>query len=192
MISKALEEYELNNQSLVKLAEGSYFRGEEQDLSKLQDRKVMSNLGEEPEIPEVIYLVCEESLLNKEMVDYISNWFDKNTDITLVGSLLRDEITNGVSYYDMAIVNLDADYNNRDEFFEVISQYVSKDLLDKINISNTIEEKKDIITQIEDVLFENYSILPLIFYNDNIAVSKSIDNISLDGNGNISFELIKK
>ena len=152
----------------------------------------MSNLGEEPEIPEVIYLVCEESLLNKEMVDYISNWFDKNTDITLVGSLLRDEITNGVSYYDMAIVNLDADYNNRDEFFEVISQYVSKDLLDKINISNTIEEKKDIITQIEDVLFENYSILPLIFYNDNIAVSKSIDNISLDGNGNISFELIKK
>lgn len=192
LISKALEEYELNNQSLVKLAEGSYFRGEEQDLSKLQDRKVMSNLGEEPEIPEVIYLVCEESLLNKEMVDYISNWFDKNTDITLVGSLLRDEITNGVSYYDMAIVNLDADYNNRDEFFEVISQYVSKDLLDKINISNTIEEKKDIITQIEDVLFENYSILPLIFYNDNIAVSKSIDNISLDGNGNISFELIKK
>ena len=192
LITKALEDYELNNQSLIKLAEGSYFRDEEQDLSKLQDRKVMSNLGEETEIPEVIYLACEESLLNKEMVDYISNWFADNTDITLVGSLLREEITSDISYYDMAIINLEADYNDTTEFYEILSPYISEELINKVSISKTVEEQKEILTQIEDTLFENYSVLPLIFYNDNIAVNENIENINLDGNGNLKFELRKK
>lgn len=192
LITKALEDYESDNKSLIKLADGSYFRDEEQDLSKLQDRKVMSSLGEEAEIPEVIYLACEESLLNKEMVDYISNWFAENTDITLVGSLLREEITSDISYYDMAILNLNADYNDKSEFYKVISPYISEELAEKVSISNTVEEEKEILTQIEDNLFENYSVLPLIFYNDNIAVNTSIENISLDGNGNLKFEIIKK
>lgn len=192
LITKALEDYESNNGSLIKLAEGSYFRDEEQDLSKLQERKVMSSLGEEAEIPEVIYLACEESLLNKELVDYISNWFSNNTDITLVGSLLREEITSDISYYDMAIINLDADYNDKSEFYKVISQYVSEELMNKVSISNTVEEQNEILTQIEDNLFEKYSVLPLIFYNDNIAVNEGIKNINLDGNGNLKFELTKK
>lgn len=187
LISKALEEYESNNQSLIKIADGSYFRDEEQDLSKLQERKVMSNVGEEVEIPEVIYLACEESLLNKEIVDYISNWFSKNTDITLVTSLLREEITEDISYYDMAIVNLNANYNDKDEFYKVISPYISEELINKVNISSSIEEEKQILTQVEDSLFQNYYVLPLVFYNDNIAVSESIENINLDGNGNIKF-----
>ena len=192
LITKALEDYEANNQSLIKLADGSYFRDEEQDLSKIQDRKVMSSVGEESEIPEVVYLACEESLLNKEIVDYISNWFADNTDITLVGSLLREEITSDISYYDMAIINLDADYNDKAEFYEVVSQYISEELINKVSISKTVEEQKEILTQIEDNLFENYSVLPLIFYNDNIAVNSSIENINLDGNGNLKFELTKK
>ena len=147
----------------------------------------MSNIGEEAEIPEVIYLACEESLLNKEIVDYISNWFSKNTDITLVTSLLREEITGDISYYDMAIVNLNANYNDKTEFYKVISPYISEELINKVNISSSIEEEKQILTQVEDSLFQNYYVLPLVFYNDNIAVSKSIENINLDGNGNIKF-----
>ncbi|SCK00930.1 Periplasmic murein peptide-binding protein precursor [uncultured Clostridium sp.] len=192
LITKALEDYEANNGSLIKLADGSYFRGEDQDLSKLQDRKVMSTVGEEAEIPEVVYLACEESLLNKEIVDYISNWFADNTDITLVGSLLRGEITGDISYYDMAIINLDADYSDKTEFYKVISPYISEDLINKVRISKTVEEEKEILTQIEDNLFENYSVLPLIFYNDNIAVNSAIENINLDGNGNLKFEITKK
>ena len=92
----------------------------------------------------------------------------------------------------MAILNLNADYNDKSEFYKVISPYISEELAEKVSISNTVEEEKEILTQIEDNLFENYSVLPLIFYNDNIAVNTSIENISLDGNGNLKFEIIKK
>ena len=192
LISKALEDYELKNQSLIKLADGSYFRDEEKDLSKLQDRKMMGAIGEGTEIPDVIYLACEESLLNKEIVDYISKWFDENTNVTLVGTLLRGEITSDISYYDMAILNLNANYNDKSEFYKVISPYVSEELINKADISNSIDEEKEVLTQIEDSLFESYSVLPLMFYNDNIAVSKNIEDIKLDGNGNLKFELVKK
>lgn len=194
LITEALEEYETTNQSLVKLADGSYFRGEDEDLSKLQARKVMSSSLEEAEIPDTIYLVCEENLLNKEIIDYLSNWFSENTDITLAGSLLRGESVNSndISYYDMALVDLNADYNDKGEFYEAISPYLSDEIMDKVNISNTAEEQEEIVSQIEDTLFENYLVLPLIFYNDNIAVNKNIENINLDGNGNLKFEIVKK
>lgn len=193
LINKAFGEYESNNQALIKLAEGSYFRDEEEDLSKFQARKVMSNsVGEETEIPEVIYIVCEENVLNKEIIDYLSEWFDDNTDITLVGSLLRGDDGGNISYYDMALVNLSADYNQKGEFYEAVSSYLSEDIMDKVSISNTVEEEKEIVLQIEDTLFNNYLVLPLIFYNDNIAVNTNIENIKLDGNGNIKFEMTKK
>ena len=64
--------------------------------------------------------------------------------------------------------------------------------MEKSAMSTDVEEDIDVIYQIENALFENYYVLPLVFYNDNIAVNKDIENISLDGNGNIKFNIIKK
>ena len=192
LISEALQEYESNNQASIKLADGSYFRDEDEDLTKLQARKVMSNsVGEETEIPDVIYIACEENVLNKEIIDYLSNWFADNTDITLVGTLLRGDDISNISYYDMALVNLDANYDEKDEFYKAVSPYISEELMDKVSVSNTTEEEKEIVSQIEDTLYNNYLVLPLIFYNDSIAVNNSIENIKLDGNGNLKFEMTK-
>ena len=46
--------------------------------------------------------------------------------------------------------------------------------------------------QIEEELFNNYRILPLLFYNNTIAVNSNVDSSVLDGNGNIDFKSIRK
>ena len=61
-----------------------------------------------------------------------------------------------------------------------------------INNSNSKAEKEELFAEIEEDLFNNYRILPLLFYNDTIAVNSAIDNCILDGNGNIDFESIKR
>ena len=45
---------------------------------------------------------------------------------------------------------------------------------------------------IEDNIFNSYSILPLLFYNENIAVNNDITGLTLDCNGNINFSAIRK
>ena len=46
-------------------------------------------------------------------------------------------------------------------------------------------------SSLEESLFDNYNILPLVFYNENIAISNKISQLKLDGNGNIDFATIK-
>ena len=47
--------------------------------------------------------------------------------------------------------------------------------------------------QIEEELFNNYRILPLLFYNNTIAVNNKNTSINdiLDGNGNLNFNNLK-
>ena len=51
---------------------------------------------------------------------------------------------------------------------------------------------KKTIYLIEDNMFNSYSILPLLFYNENIAVNNDITGLTLDCNGNINFSAIRK
>lgn len=60
-----------------------------------------------------------------------------------------------------------------------------------INNSSSKAEKEELFAEIEEELFNNYRILPLLFYNDTIAVDSIIDKSILDGNGNIDFKSIK-
>ena len=39
-------------------------------------------------------------------------------------------------------------------------------------------------------MFNEYRILPLVFYYENIALSDSISNLNLDGNENLDFGTI--
>lgn len=62
-----------------------------------------------------------------------------------------------------------------------------------INKSNSKAEKEELFAQIEEELFNNYRILPLLFYNNTIAVNNKNTSINdiLDGNGNLNFNNLK-
>ena len=56
---------------------------------------------------------------------------------------------------------------------------------------NSKAEKEELFAEIEEELFNNYRVLPLLFYNNTIAVNDTEDENILDGNGNIDFSAIK-
>ena len=195
LVNEAIEEYQNQNNILVELAECSYFREDKEDLTKLQSRNVMVNTEKEITMPSKIVLVAQESLENKDITSYITNWFKNNTDIAIVVNLLSEEDMNLISeknYYDIALVNVYAKLDDDEQLLNTISSFVPKDQREMINNSSSKAEKEELFAQIEEDLFNNYRILPLLFYNNTIAVDGNVDSSILDGNGNIDFKSIKK
>ena len=194
LISKAIEEYQNKNDLLLELAECSYFREDKDDLTKLQSRNVMVNFKSDVEMPSKIVLVAKESLQNKDITDYLTAWFKENTDITLVCNLLTEDDMNLISeknYYDIALVNVYAKLEDDEQLLATISSFLPKSQRDMINNSNSKAEKEELFAEIEEELFNNYRVLPLLFYNNTIAVNDTEDENILDGNGNIDFSAIK-
>ena len=194
LISKAIEEYQNKNDLLLELAECSYFREDKDDLTKLQSRNVMVNFKSDVEMPSKIVLVAKESLQNKDITDYLTAWFKENTDITLVCNLLTEDDMNLISeknYYDIALVNVYAKLEDDEQLLATISSFLPKSQRDMINNSNSKAEKEELFVEIEEELFNNYRVLPLLFYNNTIAVNDPEDENILDGNGNIDFSAIK-
>lgn len=197
-INAAVLDYEDKNSIYTSSAECSYFRNEKEDLSKLQERNVMINIDNYSEDEDVnsISLVAEENLKNKYLVEFLSQWFENNTDITLITTLIsKDEMDrlSEKSYYDIALININTNLNDENNFFNNIINYLPEDLKTKASTLITVEEKEGFFLEIEDILFNNYILLPLLFYNENIAINNDMKNICLDGHGNISFtNLVKK
>ena len=66
-------------------------------------------------------------------------------------------------------------------------------VIDEYNEELSIETwQEDNYFNIEDNMFNSYSILPILFYNENIAVNDNITGVTLDCNGNIDFSAIRK
>lgn len=194
LISKATEEYQNKNDLLLELAECSYFREDKDDLTKLQSRNVMINLKSNIEMPSKIVLVAEEGLQNKDIIDYLTSWFKENTDITLVCNLLTEDDMNLISeknYYDIALVNVYAKLDDDEQLLATISSFLPKSQRDMINNSKSKAEKEELFAEIEEDLFNNYRVLPLLFYNNTIAVNDTENENILDGNGNIDFGTVK-
>ena len=61
---------------------------------------------------------------------------------------------------------------------------IDLDLLESLRINDYYGD----YYTLEESLFYNYNILPLVFYNENIAVSDKVSEVSFDGNGNIDFD----
>lgn len=195
LINEAIEEYQNNNSILIELAECSYFREDKDDLTKLQSRNVMVNSSKEENSINKIVLVAEETLQNKDITNFLISWFKNNTNITLVVNLLPKDSMNSISeknYYDIALVNVYAKLDDDEKLFNTITSFVPNNLKQMIINSGNNGEKEELFAEIEEELFNNYRILPLIFYNDSIAVSKEVNENILDGNGNIDFRCIKK
>ena len=195
LVNEAIEEYQNQNNILVELAECSYFREDKEDLTKLQSRNVMVNTEKDITMPSKIVLVAKESLENKDITSYITNWFKRNTDISIVVNLVSEEEMNLISeksYYDIALVNVYAKLDDDEQLLNTISSFIPKEQREMINNSNSKAEKEELFAEIEEDLFNNYRILPLLFYNNTIAVNSSVNSNILDGNGNIDFKSIRK
>lgn len=184
-VTKALNEFANKNTAAVVMSEYSYFRDYD-DLEKLQARKVMTNSQDEWHDEGNVVLICEKNVANKELANAISSWFEKNTDLSLIIRLVeKDQYKEVIESgdYDMALVNLEVTENYQDELYDTVSEYLPDTAME---VWSSEEES------VEEELFNNYSIVPLIFYNENIAINKGIHGITLDNNGNIRFSEIRK
>lgn len=197
LINKAIGEYQLQNNILLELAEGSYFRDDKDDLSKLQARKVMSNADTDTERKRVeeVVLIAEESAENKELCDFLSQWFIDNSEILLTYNLInKAELGNlhDEAYYNVALIQCEASLNNKKILYEKVMNFLPKEYSKSLENAKKEEEKNAVFTNIEDGMFSTYSVLPLLFYNENIAMSEKVKNVALDGNGNIYFNRLEK
>ncbi len=197
LISKATIEYESLSDSLVDVAEYSYFRDGSNDLIELQSRNVMVNTEykESTKPLEYINIIGEETLENKEYLKFLDDWFEKNTEVGLSVELLStEEFYNAESkkIYDMKLVNVVASLENDSDFINIVSEYVDEKYKEKLNQASNKEEREVVFSQIENSLFDEYKIMPLIFYNENIALNHKVKKVGLDSNGNVDFNNIEK
>ena len=194
LFNEAFENYQLDNSLYVELAEGSYFRTDKEDLSKLQARKVMSVGEGEWKKPEVIHLIAEESSENKEICEYLVKWFENNSDIYLIYDLVNLSDLENIdkeNYYDMALISGSLTLSDEVSIYNDIIKFLDSSNKEEFMNLKTEGERIESFLKIEDELFNNYKILPIMFYNDNIAVNNKFRNINLDGNGNIDFSKIE-
>ncbi|WP_051993159.1 hypothetical protein [Clostridium sartagoforme] len=190
-----MEEYQLENNMFIELAEGSYFRNDKEDLLKLQSRKVMSNESGEWSKPKELFLVAQEGTENKEICEYISNWFEKNTDTYINYKLITEEEINSIkdsNYYDIALIQGNSNFSGEDSIYNTVVKFLPGKYKDQFSAVKTEGEKEALFTKLEDELFNTYQVLPIAFYNNNIALNNKIKNMILDGNGNIDYSKIEK
>lgn len=189
LIYKAVEDYQSRNQQEFDLAEGCYFRDEKDNLAMIQQRKVNSAQNGEWTEPQLLTLIAEDNKQNKILCRLIKNWFSENTNITVKYALADEEEFNDSELknrYDIVVVNNNAVFSEKEEFYSGFEEYYSDidmDILEGLRINDYYGDYHTL----EDSLFFNYNILPLVFYKENIAVSDKISEIDFDGNGNISF-----
>ena len=187
-ICKAIESYQNLNNKEFEVAEGSFFREDKQDLTKLQARKVSSNKEGEWAKPQILTLLCEDNNENRILSRSIQEWFKDNTNITIKYSLVKEEFKDEElkKRYDMLLLNNEANISDKQNFYSKFKEYLTDN-------QNKLLEKPIIYdySSLEESLFDNYNILPLVFYNENIAISNKISQFKLDGNGNIDFSTLK-
>jgi len=191
-VCKAIESYQNLNNTEFELAEGSFFREDKQDLTKLQARKVSSNKEGNWNKPKILTLLCEDNEENRILCRSIQEWFKDNTNITIKYSLVKDEFQDEElkKRYDMLLINNDANISDKQNFYSKFKEYLT-DNQNKLLEKSASNKTNNDYSSLEEDLFDNYNILPLVFYNENIATSDKISELKLDGNGNIDFSTIK-
>lgn len=78
------------------------------------------------------------------------------------------------------------DNKERKNFYKEILDYLNED--EVLNLDSYNNEELNII---ENRIYNEIRVVPLFFYNKNIAISEKISDIATDGHGNIIFQSIK-
>ena len=192
ILYQASEAYESDNSKRVEVSEGSYFREDKEDITKLQTRKVSINNNTEWKKPDIITLLVEDTDDTRDFCRFINTWFKDKEDIIIRYSLVKKEDLNDSELqkrYD--IVMFKSDFGSDRKSFYKSMESLYKEEESKI-LEQEIASGDNKFSKIEEMLFSSYKILPIMFSNKNIAVSDKIENLELDGNNNISFSNISK
>ncbi|MDS0528527.1 ABC transporter substrate-binding protein [Clostridium sp. SHJSY1] len=184
MIYNATNNFAGDNPETVESAEGSYFREDKDNLDKLQSRKVSLNNVGNVEKPKVITLLGEDTEEIRSYCRYLTDWFKEKENVQFKYSLESKadiEQSQVRDKYDIVLISCVEDSKNASKLYNQISFLCNDDEKKYLNDTSSAEGK----------LFDSYRILPVMFVNDNIAISNKLSNITLDGNGNIEFSSIK-
>lgn len=190
-ICVALSEYEGGDSKEFEVAEGSYFREDKEDLTKLQIRKVSINQGEDIIVPKELTICTEENILSKNILEFISAWLKKNKNIELSYSIVSHGELEELKInkkYDMLIVKNENKIDDREILYININDLLNE--YEKIIYEKEKLKGEEGYSDLETELFTSYRILPLGFSNNNICISNKIKNIKLDYNGNLDFSTI--
>ena len=156
----------------------------------MQNRKVIVNSASDNVNVKVISLCSVDMDINRLLCHYLVNWFKEEKDITIHYELLsKDEFYNNKLYknYDMAITNGDYESNTLRNLFYSLDSYLSEDELNNYNKLNKDSDNYSI--DLEELLFNNFNVLPLYYLNNNICISEK-RNIVFDYYNNIDFSKI--
>lgn len=190
-IYQATEEFMDENPQRVESAEGSYFREDKEDLTKLQTRKVVINQSKNLEKVESLTLLAEDSDEGRDLCKFLATWFEENLSINLRYYLVKSEELSDldlVERYDIVLVNAKSDSNEKDELYKELSDLLTGS--EKAALESEINKSSKEFENIEEKLFDDCTIVPVMFSNINVAVSSKVSNIVMDGNGNIDFSSI--
>lgn len=190
---KAVGEYELINSSRVQAAEGSYFLEDKNDLTKLQTRKVSINQSEPFKDFEKITLLAEENEDNRDFCEFLKDWYKTNFNIEFKYTLVKqNEIRDAKleNNYDIMLQNYVSDSKDKRSFYSQIEDELSEQA--KAVLLKNDQNINSNYADLEEEIFNEYKVVPLLFFNKNIAISDKISNIAIDKNGNIDFTTITK
>ena len=179
-ICKITEEYSENNSNAVELSEGSYFRKDKENLEKLQSRKVSISKISECNLPSKIRLIAENTETIKVYTKYLVELFqEKNIEIDYTFDTKTNiEDKNILNKYDIALLEYEENSNDRGKLYNEIRMLC--------------DEKFDDLV-LEDNIYDLYKFIPLMFINENVALSDRVDNLEFDSNGAIDLSnIIKK
>lgn len=187
-IYTALKEQCTDDTRQYELSECCYFREEKSNLTAIQARKVnMNNISSNWKEPEILTIISTDTEENRSLCKKLSKWFSEKTKITLKCSYAKENEFNDETLknrYDMVLLNAESDDYNKQKLYLSFKEYLSESQL------KLLDSLKDDWWLLEENLFNNYDILPLVFYNENVIYGEDISTLNIDSNGNIDFSSI--
>lgn len=185
---EAVSSYYKENEHFIEMAEYSYFLEDKNNLNNIQNRKVITTkaIGE---LPEVITIMALDNQANRNLCMFIQNWFKENTKTSLRYTLVKESEYKNLALrdrYNITLIDMELIANNREEVFGSIEYWYTED---EKKIFEKEKNNDSNFKELENILFNNYQIVPLYFENKNVAISQKIKDIYFDYYGNIQFTL---
>lgn len=183
-ISEAISEYESINSTKLECAEGSFSRDDDENINLIQSRKVTVNNISEVHDLDNISICAISNLENKKICEFLSSYLKENKNIKLRYYLLDEEEYKKAQVnnkYNIYLINNDNVFLGKDNFYQSI-KYLFNDFEKKL-----YENSNGDYFNLEEDLFNSFKIMPLMYYNNNIAISKRVLDINIDYYGNIIF-----
>ena len=180
-INQAIDAYEEESCEQITNSKGCYFREEINNLNLVQDRKVfINNIEAGGDIEGNIIINAKKDEKNREICEYLSEWFKKNKNYNIKYYLLNEEEFEEKlnDKYTIVLINSDDD-----KFYSYIEK-IYKD-------SNSGKMNKEEFKSLENIFLLKCQIIPVCYFNENLCLSEKINKLVLDYYYNIDFAALK-